>query len=444
MYKKYSHEVGGAPHRWQEIFSTKDDDEAAKTKKRSTQFEDTYTHTLYFLAQVYGKMEDKTKSAEYCHTTLQRQLDHMTYKPVEWALNAATLSQYYIGEEDFPMARHCLAAASVVVKEAGEPKPLSAEDVDSAEESENEKLLRAVVDIKRCWSKYGLALMELSRDRLMTAVECDNLEVLPPVHDDESKSTFHFNLELTASEEQITDKWLCVYDDARLVFLKVVNWLDAAKEYYVINEHCTDYVEIVQDNSKAYKFLAFFEMDFERQCKMHKRRVDMLDTVHKELNPQHYMLVCRQLLFEMADTLSAMLDLKLAIVEEAGNAPSAHAVQKINALAAQSIQRYQDYLQTLQTPEKKLPDKFASDDERPALIAHFCMGRLFSKFLQFDVSVRLANLKKSLENYEFLVDYCERNPEATDRVKNERDVCAEMVALLPAKMDRIRAQAEMQ
>ena len=58
------------------------------------------------------------------------------------------------------------------------------------------------------------------------------------------------------------------------------------------------------------------------------------------------------------------------------------------------------------------------------------------------MSQRLANLKKSLEYYKYLVDYCERNPESVDVIKNERDVCAEMVALLPAKMDRIRAQAE--
>lgn len=444
MYKKFTHDIGGAPHRWEEIFAARNEDQEEAVKRRSTHFEDTYTHTMYYLAQVYGKLGEKTKSAEYCHTTLQRQLDYMSYKPVEWALNAATLSQYYIGEENFPMARHSLAAASVIIQEAGEPQPLSSEDEQGGEESENEKLLRATVDIKRCWSKYGLALMELSRDRLLAAVESnDNPELLPACEEEaEPKSKLYFNLELTSTEEQITSKWLKVYEDARPVFLSVIKWLDSAKEYYVIDERCTDYVEIIQDNSKAYKLLAFYDLDFERQCKMHKRRVDMLDAVLKELNPQHYMLVCRQLIFEIADTYSAMLDLKLAIIEESGNPPNAHAVRKINMLAAQSIQRYQDYLKTLQTPEKKLPDRFASDDERPALVAHFCIGRLYSKFLQFDVTQRLQNLKMSLENYKYLVDYCERNPEATEKIRSERDVCAEMVTLLPAKMERIRAQAE--
>lgn len=52
------------------------------------------------------------------------------------------------------------------------------------------------------------------------------------------------------------------------------------------------------------------------QCRMHKRRVDMLTRVLKPLNRQHYQLVCRQLLFELAETLSTMRDLKQEIHDE--------------------------------------------------------------------------------------------------------------------------------
>lgn len=36
------------------------------------------------------------RAATYCHSTLQRQLQLNQFSPMEWALNAATLSQYYI------------------------------------------------------------------------------------------------------------------------------------------------------------------------------------------------------------------------------------------------------------------------------------------------------------------------------------------------------------
>lgn len=39
---------------------------------------------------------DTERAATYCHSTLQRQLQSNQFNPMEWALNAASLSQYYI------------------------------------------------------------------------------------------------------------------------------------------------------------------------------------------------------------------------------------------------------------------------------------------------------------------------------------------------------------
>ena len=41
----------------------------------------------------------------------------------------------------------------------------------------------------------------------------------------------------------------------------------------------TDHIEILQDHSALFRALAFFEDDLERRCKMHKRRVDMLEPI---------------------------------------------------------------------------------------------------------------------------------------------------------------------
>lgn len=43
-------------------------------------------------------MEMFEKAAHYCHSTLKRQLEHNAYHPMEWAINAATLSQFYINK----------------------------------------------------------------------------------------------------------------------------------------------------------------------------------------------------------------------------------------------------------------------------------------------------------------------------------------------------------
>lgn len=43
--------------------------------------------------------------------------------------------------------------------------------------------------------------------------------------------------------------------------------------------YVTDHIEILQDHSALFRALAFFEEDLERRCKMHKRRVDMLEPI---------------------------------------------------------------------------------------------------------------------------------------------------------------------
>lgn len=249
-----------------------------------------------------------------------------------------------------------------------------------------------------------------------------------------------FKLELTSIEDQISDEFARDFEEARKIFLQVQKWITEAKQFYLLDGHCTDHVELIQDHSKLFKLLAFFDLDFERQCKMHKRRVDMLQDILKDLSQQYYLLVCRQLMYEIAETYSTMLDLKLAVIEDTGIAPNPHGVKKINTLTEQSIGMYTRYIDTLRTPEKTLPDQFSSDDERPALVAYFCMGRLHGKFLGFEPGQKLENMKRSRDCYKFLVDYCDKNESGKERVITEYEICSEMVTLMPYKMQRISSQ----
>lgn len=199
----------------------------------------------------------------------------------------------------------------------------------------------------------------------------------------------------------------------------------------------TNYVEILQDMSQLYKLLAFFDQDFERRCKMHKRRVDMLSEVLVELNPQHYLLVCRQLMFEIAESYSDMVDLKLAIAEESGGPPSVHAVKKINTLINQSIKFFQSFIDSLKQ-KGVLPEKFDEDTVRPALVANFYIARLYSKLICADKYGKVENLKKSLDIYQYLVQYCDTHPDMPENVfKDELGVSREMANLLPLKMDKV-------
>jgi hypothetical protein len=116
------------------------------------------------MAQVYAKRDEKELSAEYCQITLQRQLEWDTYEPMEWAMCAATLSQYFISNDEFHLARHCLACAEFIYQEA-----LDKDNIDSSEETK-EKLKQGTADIERCWAKYGLALLDSSKSKILLPV----------------------------------------------------------------------------------------------------------------------------------------------------------------------------------------------------------------------------------------------------------------------------------
>ncbi|XP_038058276.1 KIF-binding protein-like [Patiria miniata] len=465
VYKKYKHEVGVAPFGMNELFVAEEN--RLSDHQRQQKFEKAYTHTLYYLAQVYGNLGESKKSASHCHETLKRQLETDQYEPMDWALNCATLSQYYITQDDYTQARHCLASATRIYAEALEKLPA----VETEEDQYNDdidKLKRHKADIARCWLKYCLALLNLSKDSLenqrtdssqdtenQQQNECaSNSESQPSIKqesperencetDDENlkKLASQFEgLELTSLENKVTDKCVVTFDEAREIFLAGQKWILEAKEYYVLDGHVSDYIEIVRDHSALFRVLASFEVDLERRCKMHKRRVDMLQDILKELNPQHFLMVCRQLMYELAETTSEMMDLKLAIAEISGVAPTTHVCNKINLLINQSLDYFQQFLDSLRDAEQKMPSTLEEEVMRPALVAYFCKARLHSKIITPNPEQRIENLSTSLRNYKFVVDYCKSHPDAMEKMQAEYELCEEMVALLPARIAQVERE----
>uniref|UniRef100_A0A8C9NVP6 KIF-binding protein n=1 Tax=Serinus canaria TaxID=9135 RepID=A0A8C9NVP6_SERCA len=408
-------------------------------------FEKAYTHTLYYLAQVYQHLDMIEKAAQYCHTTLKRQLEYCGYYPVEWARNAATLSQYYLSKECFMEARHCLAAASVIFSQAGQ--------VPSAEDYQQD-LPERKAEIARCWIKYCLNLLqshafsfqdnigELDPDRQL------ELKAQRKKEEDEKEKgrkkavlfgTSDISDSVLAMEEKVSSVYPLDFQEAREVFLVGQNYVQEAKEFFQVDGYVTDHIEIVQDHSALFKVLAFFEEDYERRCKMHKRRIDMLEPIYTDLNPQYYLLVRRQLQCELADTYYEMMDLKVAIGNRLEKLDS-HTVKKINSLAQFAIKYYELFLDSLRNPDKVFPEKLEEDVLRPAMVAKFHIARLYGKLITSDSKKQLENMQTSLEYYTFLVDYCEKYPDAVPAIETELELSKEMVNLLPASMERLRAK----
>ena len=146
----YNSTVSNDPYVLREIIQI---DPTLQPADRREEFEQTYTHTLFYLAQIYGKLDQKVQSANYCRLTLERQLSlfndnrHKHFDPFDWATNCATLSQYYMTNHDFATARHCLMCADKMLENVPENA------------NENDKLLERMASFKRCWVKYAVNLL---------------------------------------------------------------------------------------------------------------------------------------------------------------------------------------------------------------------------------------------------------------------------------------------
>ncbi|XP_012710609.2 KIF-binding protein [Fundulus heteroclitus] len=455
IYQRYMKEDGRPPTDMTEYFSTEENQ--LTHQERFKRFELAYTHTMYYLAQVYKNLGENERAATYCHSTLQRQLQLNQFSPMEWALNAATLSQYYITKGRYMEGRHCLSAATVISGLAGEVPSDAAAQESETENERREQLRQKRAEIARCWIKYCLNLLQDAKKLLednIGELDTDRQDELKRARRQEEeeeekgrKSALLFGSEDTFdSIASMEEKVMCLFPldftEARSVFLVGQNYVTQAKEYFQMDGYVTDHIEILQDHSSLFRALAFFEEDLERRCKMHKRRVDILEPICNDLNSRYYLLIRRQLMFELAETYNEMMDLKLTLANRQADNHSldSHTIKKFNHLCSASAKYFQMFLDSLCSPEGKPPEHLEEEVLRPALVARFRVARLHSKLISSSPPVQMENLNRALENYKYVVQYCEAHPEAAAAVETELELSTEMVGLLPLKINRLKSR----
>lgn len=338
----------------------------ASKAEREAAFEGLHTLTLFYLAQVYGNLKQAKLSAQCCQATLARQLEAGGFDAVEWSLNCATLSQYYLNVEQFPQARHCLACTSSML-----------ERLSSEEQGVGEKVDQARADVARCWVKYCLALLRSSLDKLQGSES----EAKP-------QKLFRFDtLEVVALEEEVPCEEVEGFEGAKRLFLAGQRHLNSAKGLYSLDDFASDHVSIVQDHSQLFKLLAAFESDDGVKCRMLKRRADMLSAVLEELNPQHFLLVSRQLLFELSEVYSDLSSIKIVL---ASDSPSPQAVGKINRLLRQGLSCHERFIASFADQEGREPEHYEEGWLRSLLCARLYSAQLLTKLISPDTPTQVG------------------------------------------------------
>lgn len=261
-----------------------------------------------------------------------------------------------------------------------------------------------------------------SSDRLLQAADRD----VSPNQIVQSTTVPKFVFELSLPTPPITCSYILDYEQARQVFLFAMEKINAAKSYYILDGFVTDHAELCQDTSQLYAKLVFFESNIDRKCKMHKRRIDLLSSLCKEISEEHYLYLVRQLLFELGECYSTLLDLKLE---------QKKATEKVTHLIQLGVSTFEHFLSTMNDKKtKEKPETYADEYIRPVLLAHFYIGRLHSKAIEN----RLEHLQQSLTQYKVIVDYVDKHPNAQEHIEQEYNLCKEMINLLPLKLEKLR------
>lgn len=414
-----------------DVFGTSDEIEKGKGDES---LEKTCTLTFFYLAQVYGTDGDLETSGKYCHLTLSRQLEINDYDPVDWSLNAATLSQYYFGKNMLKQSRHLLAAANYMLgnySDELEKKELNDEQRAAAVEN----LKHRTADVDLCYAKYCIYILTTSIDRLMQEKEESSKET-DPVQFQLIEHYEKFALDLSLYEREVTDDFVLTFDDAKEVFMCAQSYLNKAKEYYSLENEASQHARIIQDHAHLFKHLAFFEEDAGTQAKLHKRRADQLEGILGQLNQTYYMNICRELMFELGLTYSDMLDIKCDQLKFNEVQPTA--LSKINTLCHKAIKKFQEFEDSYKDKKTgEVPANLDVDELQVVACANFNLGRLYYKIITPDKRMQLDNTSNSFKHYRIFIDYCEKNQLVADRMKGELGVTRNMCELLPLKIKKL-------
>jgi hypothetical protein len=178
--------------------------------------------------------------------------------------------------------------------------------------------------------------------------------------------------------------------------------------------------------------LASFQSDAAKVCKLHKRRVGLLQELLKQLNPTHFLSFHRKINFELGETFSEMVHFKT--LEKSSLPATKHAVLKVSSLINSSIQHFQQFLDTFSDKTREIKSKLDDDDVRPVIVALLNQGHLHSKLKSSDPRQQLQHFKDTEKCYQKAIDYLARNPHQEKLVTAEAKVLKEMMQLLPEKV----------
>ena len=397
-------------------------------RERQVEFDALYTNTLFYLAQAYSNLKQPCESAVYCRATLDRQLSIDRYDPIEWSVTAIILAVFYLTADNYVQARHCLASVQVLLPQAH--KAVS-ECEDGRKNERKEKLLKTEGDLSRNWVKYCVELLRKATD-FKTAED----KVDPPnlCKGDVVKFSTLSGV-VDAEEEKVMCELVTDFPAAKEVFLFAQKHILQAQKYYTKESHMAEYIAITQEYSQLFRMLIIFQSDPAVQCRMHKRRIDMLSGIFDELNVEDYPTQARKLCYEIAEVYKQMSGIK---IDQGGDSPSSHAATKINMLLQKGIAKWEHFVQLFCDSQGKLPSGIDQDCLQAILTAQINRARMLTSLICSPQDA-IRNVTQAIDLYKWVKAYhANHKDEICSTFQENLGYCDEMLKILPQKLEALK------
>ena len=394
-------------------------DDFEKNKKI---FEHNYTLTIFYFAQAFTKLNFRKKAIHFCSVTLKRQIENNEYDLKDAVNNCINLSDFYLETQNFAQTEYILKCALSLVPQ----------------DKSQKKKLRASVQAqlgKYYLERLKLALL-LARKNTSIANE-KNLEELV------NKRHFLINNLTNIDFPQIKD--IQNLEDAKSIFRKGNTQLKRALQIFVMDGYVTDHIKITQTISQLYKYLILFEPDNARIFAMEDRRINLLEPMVKAINHKVYVIQWQEISLELAEIFCEIFESNFEIFKKNPKKIEQKKIEEINEFAKKSLFYYEDIIGYIENEYGKETEK-KFEDFITIITIKSNIARLYSKIIFLnDTKKRVDSLKKSLDIYNQVYNLLKGAKDIfgdKEELKENLNMCEEMIGMLPIKIDKVNRGEE--
>ena len=384
-------------------------------------FEHNYTLTIFYYAQAFTKLGFRKKAIKYCSLTLKRQIEFNEYEVKDALVNCINLSDFYMENQHYAQAEYILISAMSLL-----PEDLS-----------KKKKLRAA--LQNQLGKYFLERLKFASTQNKNNIFISQNEELSSIV---NKRIFTFNT-LNIVWPKIED--VRDIEQAKILFRLSNTQFKKALEFYQIDGHVTENIQITRDISQLYKFLISFEPDNNRVFAMLERRINLLEPIYKAINHKVYLVQWQELSLELAEIYGEIFESNYELIRLQQKKVRAKDIDGINDKGEKCIYYYKDIIDYIVSEYNKETEKNV-DDFVTIITIKSNIARIMSKLIYgHNIKKKVEAMKESLKLYtevKSLLKGASNFLNEHQVLKENLKMCEEMVEMLPLKIDKINRGEE--